>query len=147
VDRRRIARSLRHRLCLDAAIAPQHRAIAVLVAYDLLRLITCRMGVGNPRGRAPRQDRACQTGFQGSEIEPVQPDGSAARYITARSPLHTATCLTGPVSRDSCVQSPHEHWAKEKPLNLSGLSKILQLTTRQLGRCAECEGQPTPVDH
>jgi hypothetical protein len=47
VDRRRIARSLRHRLCLDAAIAPQHRRLpTALVAHDLLRLIKYRMGPG-----------------------------------------------------------------------------------------------------
>jgi hypothetical protein len=29
------------------------------------------MGAGAPRGQAPHGDRACQTGFQGSEIEPL----------------------------------------------------------------------------
>ena len=83
MDRRRIARSLRHRLCLDAAIAPQHRRLpTALVAHDLLRLIICRMGAGAPRDRAPRLDRACQTGFQGSEIEPVQPNGVGTQRAT-----------------------------------------------------------------
>ena len=45
--RRRIARSLRHQLCLEAAIAPQHRRLpTALVAHDLLRLIARRMGQG-----------------------------------------------------------------------------------------------------
>jgi hypothetical protein len=58
------------------------QAIAALVAHDLLGLITCRMGAGAPRFRAPRQDRACQTGFQGSEIEPVQPYGVGTQRAT-----------------------------------------------------------------
>ena len=39
-------------------------------------------GAGAPRDRAPRLDRACQTGFQGSEIEPVQPNGVGTQRAT-----------------------------------------------------------------
>jgi hypothetical protein len=51
--RRRIARSLRHRLCLDAAIAPQHRRLLSLVAHNLLGLITCRIGAASERNAPP----------------------------------------------------------------------------------------------
>jgi hypothetical protein len=40
------------------------------------------MGALAPRDRAPRQDRACQTGFQGSEIELVQPNGVGTQRAT-----------------------------------------------------------------
>jgi hypothetical protein len=32
--------------------------------------------------KAPRRDSACQTGFQGSEIEPAQPNGVRTQRAT-----------------------------------------------------------------
>jgi hypothetical protein len=40
------------------------------------------MGQGLLMVKAPRRDRACQTSLQGSEIEPVQPNGVGTQRAT-----------------------------------------------------------------
>jgi hypothetical protein len=55
---------------LKGGMARAHRADArrccAVDPATLLHLIACLMGAGAPRDRAPRRDRACQTGIQGS---------------------------------------------------------------------------------
>jgi len=63
-------------------VSLDHGASAPARSRGALALDRTPDGAGAPRGRAPRQDRACQTSLQRSEIESVQPNGVGTQRAT-----------------------------------------------------------------